>query len=615
MAFSSFNSIQTFIRYVSTSVSSFLFPSVDPSLVLYYPFDVSQNGVKTANYASGQAVYDATFGGNVVITNTTNAFVAGLGDLSLNNVMGSNMATNYVVSGNTFALNSSGLTISFWFACNGVANTLSTAVCLPLNSSGAKLEIDISGSTMIYSNYISSPTLSTFVTTQFRHTVLSISGTIHTLYVDGVQVAQNTNALNLFTSYTTVTNPVIGATPNLTQAFRGNIDDLRVYNYAIQASKVADLYLNRNLAVYYPFDTSANGQIPNYGTLTYDASFVGTANTTASSLVGNAALSLTNTAGVAATNYVSAIPNIPFIPSNGLTISFWVNTTGVSNRIMRLFDIPALSGQKGLSLDISGTNTIYSSYKSLFAFSTGYSCNSGMMDFSGNFMYVPNYFTNTIVQTNLTTGQIVNASFISTSTAFPVQCIIYNNILYVLNLASSGTSGYISTYNLSTGAVINAALITVNTFVNFFKIYGGFIYISNAGQVIQYNLSTGAATGWIVTPLQGVITLDISGNYMYIGQYTNSTVAQINLTTAATVNASWCVLSLPNTLGGVTIYGNNLYISYLNKQTIVKVNLLNGSIVDSTWAYGFGTVFGINTYNNYLYAFDQTTQIIYKLSL
>ena len=369
MAFSSFNSIQTFIRYVSTSVSTavstFLFPGVDPSLALYYPFDISQNGVKTANYASGNPVYDATFSGNVVITNATNAFVAGLGDLSLNNVMGSNIATDYVVSENSFALNSSGLTVSFWFACNGVANTVSTVVCLPLNSSGAKLEIDISGSTMVYSNYISSSTLSTFVTGRFRHTVLSISGTIHTLYVDGVQVAQNMNAFNIFTSYTTVTNVIIGAIPNLSQAFRGNIDDLRVYNYAITNTQVSNLYLNRNLAVYYLFDTSANRQIPNYATLNYDASFIGTASISASSLVGTGALSLTNTAGIAATNYVTAtpIPSIPFIPSNGLTISFWVNTTGVSNRIMRLFDIAKTTGNPGISLDISGTNMLYGVYK------------------------------------------------------------------------------------------------------------------------------------------------------------------------------------------------------------------------------------------------------------
>ena len=151
MAFSSFNSIQTFIRYVSTSVSNFIYPAVDPSLVLYYPFDSTSNRT-TPNFASGTAVYDASFNGNVVITTASNTFVAGLGDLSLNNTMGSNIATNYVVSGNTFTLApTSGLSISFWVACNGVANTVGTAVCLPLNTTGAKLEIDISGTTMIYS--------------------------------------------------------------------------------------------------------------------------------------------------------------------------------------------------------------------------------------------------------------------------------------------------------------------------------------------------------------------------------------------------------------------------------------------------------------------------------
>ena len=178
-----------------------------------------------------------------------------------------------------------------------------------------------------------------------------------------MQITQNTNAPNLFSSYTNVTNTIIGATPNLSQAFRGNIGDLRVYNYAIQAPKVASLYFNRNLIVHYPFDTSANKQTPNYATLSYDATFNGNANTTSSSLVGNAALSLTNTAGVATANYVLGNTIIPFNPSTGLTISCWINTTGVSNRNMRLFDIAKTTGNSGISLDISGTNMLYSNYK------------------------------------------------------------------------------------------------------------------------------------------------------------------------------------------------------------------------------------------------------------
>ena len=221
----------------------------------------------------------------------------------------------------------------------------------------------ITGSYAPPTYYTPSSTLSTLVSSQFRHVVLSISGTIHTMYVDGVQVAQNINAPNLFSTYTRAGNAIIGATPNLSQAFRGNIDDLRVYNYAIQAPKVASLYFNRNLIVHYPFDSSANNQTPNYATLTHDATFKGNANTTSSSLVGTAALSLTNTAGVAATNYVLGNTGIPFNPSSGLTISCWVNTTGVANRIMRIFDIAKANGNPGISLDISGTNMLYSNYK------------------------------------------------------------------------------------------------------------------------------------------------------------------------------------------------------------------------------------------------------------
>jgi len=72
---------------------------------------------------------------------------------------------------------------------------------------------------------------------------------------------------------------------------------------------------------------------------------------------------LTNIAGVATANYVLGNTVIPFNPSSGLTISCWINTTGVANRIMRIFDIEKTVGNSGISIDISGTNMIYSNCK------------------------------------------------------------------------------------------------------------------------------------------------------------------------------------------------------------------------------------------------------------
>lgn len=205
---------------------------------------------------------------------------------------------------------------------------------------------------------------------EFHHVVLSVSGTVHTLYLDGVQVQQNAAAGNIFATYQTITNTVIGAQTTLGQAFQGTIGDVRVYNYAIPPTLVTSLYRDRELIVYYPFDTSVNSLTPNYATLVYDASLIGQSSITASAgaNVGSGALSLTNTAGSVATQYVIGAPGIagqvgwtPDI-THGITIAGWINVAGISNRIQRIFDIPLSVNKKGLSVDISGTNMLYSGW-------------------------------------------------------------------------------------------------------------------------------------------------------------------------------------------------------------------------------------------------------------
>jgi hypothetical protein len=214
--------------------------------------------------------------------------------------------------------------------------------------------------------YNQTPLLSSSFSIQnYRHIALSISGTTHTLYLDGSAVNIIPDHPNIFDVYSTITNTVIGAQANgLTQAFKGFIGDVRVYNYAISATQVSSLYFNRNLVIHYPFDTSVNKMTPNYGTMLYDASMIGSVGSTIG-FVGTNALSLTNSSTTAATQYIKSSPSNWYLNSTtGLTISCWVNTAGASTgRIMRIFDIPLSSGTRGLAVDISGTNMVYSSYR------------------------------------------------------------------------------------------------------------------------------------------------------------------------------------------------------------------------------------------------------------
>ena len=161
MPFSTFNSIQSFLVNISVSINIVLdyiynFPNIttDASLALYYPLDISNNLNLTPNYASGLPVYDASMNGSLNIINKNNYYVTSLGDLSLNNTMGSS-TTNYVVSNQSFNLvPTSGLSISCWFSCSGQLNTIGTLVSLANITAGKIIELDICNTNILYSNFI-----------------------------------------------------------------------------------------------------------------------------------------------------------------------------------------------------------------------------------------------------------------------------------------------------------------------------------------------------------------------------------------------------------------------------------------------------------------------------
>lgn len=81
----------------------------------------------------------------------------------------------------------------------------------------------------------------TFVSGTYHHAVLSISGTTHTLYLDGSMVAQNTNAGNIFAAYSSFNKLNIGCAGDLSYGFTGKIDDLRLYEKALLQSDVIAL--------------------------------------------------------------------------------------------------------------------------------------------------------------------------------------------------------------------------------------------------------------------------------------------------------------------------------------------------------------------------------------
>ena len=211
------------------------------------------------------------------------------------------------------------------------------------------------------------PYNTTFSTEQFRHAAICISGNTQTLYLDGSAVATVTNN-NILSTYSTINQIMIGCAGDRSCGFSGFLDDFRIYSYAMNPSQISNLYMNKNLITYYPFDASTNGTTCNFATLVYDASFIGNASTV-SSVLGANALVLQNPNTVNATSYVTSLSSIPLSIQSGLSISFWFDVSGNTNQIMRMFDLGPRLKSKGLYIDISGTNQINSGFYSNYPLS------------------------------------------------------------------------------------------------------------------------------------------------------------------------------------------------------------------------------------------------------
>ena len=79
----------------------------------------------------------------------------------------------------------------------------------------------------------------------WKHVVVTRSGNTATLYVDGVQVTQNTNMTLNPSNLGNTTNNWIGRSQYSGDAFLdGQIDEFRIYNRALSAAEVLALFQN-----------------------------------------------------------------------------------------------------------------------------------------------------------------------------------------------------------------------------------------------------------------------------------------------------------------------------------------------------------------------------------
>lgn len=226
MAFSTLNSIQkSLIRNNNNVVTDKYIFEVDPSLVLYYPLNNSTitGSIKNvANFASGFIFYDGIVYGNANISYDSNTFSTNLGNLSLNNTIGST-ATQYINSVKSFNLvPSTGMAISCWFSCSGQLNTTSSLFSLPFNNNGNAIEIGIKDTNMIYSdvyynpssiyssssNVPSIPLISSITSTSSSITINYNSPSQNSSNVSGYQLQQIDGTTLRFSQYSSNTRSI-----------------------------------------------------------------------------------------------------------------------------------------------------------------------------------------------------------------------------------------------------------------------------------------------------------------------------------------------------------------------------------------------------------------------
>lgn len=102
------------------------------------------------------------------------------------------------------------------------------------------LKIDIVLS-LLYPPIYTPVTLTNSLNSNFyRNIVLTISGNIFSVYLDGSMVVSATN--NYFSNYSTISKLLIGSAADYTNGFTGNIDDFKVFNRALTLSDISAIY-------------------------------------------------------------------------------------------------------------------------------------------------------------------------------------------------------------------------------------------------------------------------------------------------------------------------------------------------------------------------------------
>ncbi len=361
------NNVGTYTNIVSNS-----------NLIMYYPFESSdKNGTTLANNANTLS-YDATLYNGATVSS---------GDYkvgpSLSSLLLTAASSQYVQTPN-FTPTTNGLSFSFWYRSNGSGSwgrvfdfgsgeNNSNILCSPngdnLNKLGFRCNYGATATNFYLTDINYNDNVWRHVAWTLTYASAGSDKSVWNIYINGVYKATNTHyypdpAITRTLCYLGKSNWADGY-------YNGYIDDFRIYNRVLSANDVLNLYSNnnqtftnlvsnRNLFMYYPFETSdksgttlANNA--NQNNFVFDATlYNGATVNTNDYKVGLSLSSLSLTA--ASSQYVKTANFTP--TTNGLSFSFWYKSNA-SGLYARIFDFANGTSSDNILISTNGANLNY----------------------------------------------------------------------------------------------------------------------------------------------------------------------------------------------------------------------------------------------------------------